>query len=73
MTQNDQTTTRAPQKKGKRAVARRRQTLLTVCAVALIAVLCAVYFISSLFSNDDIYDGITFMDKNLGGMSQTQA
>ena len=73
MTQNDQTTTRAPQKKGKRAVARRRQTLLTVCAAALIAVLCAVYFISSLFSNDDIYDGITFMDKNLGGMSQTQA
>ncbi|MBQ6837100.1 MAG: VanW family protein [Clostridia bacterium] len=74
MTQNNQTTPRSSSsRKGKRVKARRRQALLGISALALIAVLCAVYVFTTVIMPKGIFKGVTFMDKDLAMMSQTQA
>ena len=73
MTQNEQTTPRSSGKRGKRVKAQRRQALLGISALALIAVLCAVYIFTTVFMPKGIYEGVTFMDKDLKGLSQSEA
>ncbi|MBR5266408.1 MAG: hypothetical protein IKV63_07335, partial [Clostridia bacterium] len=73
MTQNEQTTPRSSGRRGKRVKAQRRQALLGISALALIAVLCAVYIFTTVFMPKGIYEGVTFMDKSLKGLSQSEA
>jgi len=67
MTQNNST-------KGKRVnQSKKRGAILGIAAAALVIVLCAVYIFTTVFMPKGIFRGVTFMDRDLAMMSQTQA